>query len=321
MTESSTPEPLKAAVLFLVFNRPETTTRVFDAIRQARPTHLYVGADGARGDREGEAERVIEVRRIATQIDWPCEVKTLFRERNLGCRDAVTEAINWFFEHEEAGIILEDDCLPSSDFFVFCDALLKRYRNDQRIWQISGYNATPTSYAPYNSSYLYSAYGSIWGWATWRDRWANFEPNLSIQKGSGMVEFALDALPKDEYPDRRRRQLDRVISEQRSIWDFQWFYTRLVNSGLSVVPKRNLISNIGFGADSTHTSSAPPFPQPALEDIEFPLVAPPRVLRDRKRDVALLDANYARIDRSPRAVLSHWVRRQLLWKLRETKND
>ena len=135
-----------------------------------------------------------------------------------------------------------------------------------------------------------------------------------------MLEFALDALPKDEYPDRRRRQLDRVISEQRSIWDFQWFFTRLVNSGLSVVPKHNLISNIGFGADSTHTSSAPPFPQPALMDIEFPLVAPPSVLRDRKRDIALLDANYAKIERSPRAVLGRWIK-PFLWKLGGRKNE
>jgi hypothetical protein len=119
MTNFTPPSPLATPVLFLVFNRPETTARVFEAIRQARPPRLYVGADGARDEREGEAERTAEVRRIATAVDWPCEVKTLFRDRNLGCRNAVSGAIDWFFENEEAGIILEDDCLPSQSFFGF----------------------------------------------------------------------------------------------------------------------------------------------------------------------------------------------------------
>ncbi len=130
--------PLGTAVLFVVFNRPEPTARVFEAIRKARPPRLYVAADGPRDGREGEAEKVEAVRRIATNVDWPCEVKTLLRERNFGCRNAVSSAISWFFDNEEQGIILEDDCLPSQSFFWFCENLLDRYRCDTRIWQISG---------------------------------------------------------------------------------------------------------------------------------------------------------------------------------------
>jgi len=119
-------------VLFLIFNRPDTTTRVFEAIRAARPERLYVAADGPRMTREGEAERCAEARRIATAVDWPCEVKTLFRETNLGCRAAVSGAITWFFEHEEEGIILEDDCLPDPSFFPYCTELLAHYRDTGR---------------------------------------------------------------------------------------------------------------------------------------------------------------------------------------------
>ena len=131
---------LQAPALFLVFNRPDTTARVFEALRAARPARLYVAADGPRPNREGEAARCDDVRRIATQVDWPCKVTTLFRDRNLGCRIGVSTAIDWFFEHEEEGIVLEDDCLPSTSFFPYCAELLARYRHDERVMCVSGDN-------------------------------------------------------------------------------------------------------------------------------------------------------------------------------------
>lgn len=290
MTGFIPPSPLATPVLFLVFNRPETTARVFEAIRQARPPRLYVAADGARDGREGEAERTAEVRRIATAVDWPCEVRTLFRDRNLGCRDAVSGAITWFFENEEEGIILEDDCLPAQSFFWFCEAMLERYRDDMRIGQVSGYNAVPQTYSQFQASYVYSAYGSIWGWATWKDRWDAFEPFLDGAKGSGLLDFGLAALPQDEYPVVRRRQLQNALSGKVNAWGYQWFFARLVSSYLSVVPCRNLIVNLGFGEDSTHTSSAPKFEQPQLQETAIPPTSPPCVLRDRRRDIDLLDS-------------------------------
>ena len=135
------PEPLKSPVLFLVFNRPDTTRRVLEAIRQAQPSQLFIAADGPREGKSGEAEKCADVRRIVNEgIDWDCEVKTLFRDKNLGCKVAVSRAIDWFFEHVEEGIILEDDCLPHPTFFRFCEELLNKYRDDERIGQISGDN-------------------------------------------------------------------------------------------------------------------------------------------------------------------------------------
>ena len=156
---------LETPVLFLVFNRPDTTAQVFEAIRQAKPPRLYVASDGAREDKEGELEKVKQVREIVSQVDWNCEVKTLFRDKNLGCKIAVSSAIDWFFEQEEMGIILEDDCLPHPTFFRFCQELLERYRDDERIGMISGNNfqfgRKCTDY-----SYYFSMYSHIWGWAS-----------------------------------------------------------------------------------------------------------------------------------------------------------
>lgn len=158
------PYPLNTAVLFLVFNRPDTTKQVFEAIRKAKPPRLYVAADGPRLNRAGEEEKVKAVREyLMDNIDWSCEVKTLFRQENLGCKYAVSGAITWFFEHEEMGIILEDDCLPSQSFFWFCEELLNRYNNDTRIFLISGFNSI-NKWKNNSFDYLFSYYGSIWGW-------------------------------------------------------------------------------------------------------------------------------------------------------------
>ena len=165
--------PLNTAVLFLVFNRLDTTKQVFETIRQAKPQRLYIAADGARASRVGEAAQVQAVRDYVTShVDWECEVKTLFREQNLGCKYAVSSAIAWFFENEEMGIILEDDCLPDPTFFNFCQELLARYRHDQRIGVISGDNFQ-FGHRRNDDSYYFSKYVHIWGWATWRDRWVN----------------------------------------------------------------------------------------------------------------------------------------------------
>ena len=149
-------------ILFLIFNRPDTTARVFEAIRAARPPRLYVAADGPRQGREGEAERCESARKIATTVDWPCEVNAVFRESNLGCRVAVSSAIDWFFEAEQEGIILEDDCLPASDFFRFCSELLERFRHDNRVMAICGSSYAEVE-AKYSGSYYCSYYADIWG--------------------------------------------------------------------------------------------------------------------------------------------------------------
>ena len=275
------PHPLNTAVLFLVFNRPDTTKQVFEAIRKAKPPRLYVAADGPRADKTGEAEKVEQVRRIATQVDWDCEVKTLFREKNLGCRVAVSSAIDWFFENEEEGIILEDDCLPSLSFFWFCEELLKRFRNDPRIMIISGDNRYD-HIKKQETSYIFSIYPLIWGWATWRKIWRSYDPFIKSwpyykQKGILSDCFFSDTASVKFW----EKTFDSVYNNQIDTWDYQLSFQLFINSGLCIVPSKNQISNKGFGRDSTHThaSSSATANYPA-KDLLFPLTHPQSVTVD-----------------------------------------
>ncbi|MCS7029805.1 MAG: nucleotide-diphospho-sugar transferase, partial [Bacteroidia bacterium] len=182
------PYPLTTAVLFLVFKRLDTTKKVFEVIRKAKPPRLYIAADGPRDWVEGEAEKVKMVREyLMNNIDWDCEVKTLFRDKNLGCGRAVSEAITWFFEHEEMGIILEDDTVPSLSFFWFCEELLKKYKDDKRIGMISG-NNFQDGIKRGDGDYYFSIYNHIWGWATWRDRWEGYDFELDSFKDDKFIE-------------------------------------------------------------------------------------------------------------------------------------
>lgn len=257
MTESQTfapTAPLKTAVLFLVFNRPEVTARVFEAIRKAKPPRLYVAADGPRSDRGGEQERCERVRGIATNVDWPCEVKTLFRKNNLGCKLGVSEGINWFFENEEEGIILEDDCLPSQSFFWFCEGLLEKYKYDSRIGMIAGTRVGNASFESC-ASYSFSRLVQIWGWATWRRAWQGYDVNLcnwpDFEKSNGLRNAGIDEIIcchlEKTYENAHLRRVDT--------WDYQWSFRCVSEGMLTVFPRKNLILNIGFGPDATHTTT------------------------------------------------------------------
>ncbi|MBW2647229.1 MAG: hypothetical protein JRE23_13855 [Deltaproteobacteria bacterium] len=234
------PHPLKTAVLFMVFKRPDTTKQVFEAIRQAKPPRLYVAADGPRDDKAGEAEKVEQARRIAMQVDWECEVKTLFRDKNLGCRVGVSTAIDWFFENEEEGIILEDDCLPSQSFFWFCEELLERYRGDLRVMMIGGNNKGVNFLK--DCSYFFSKYVQIWGWATWRRSWEKYD--YKIKKWELIKEQISNYIYSPKEIKIRIKQFDSVYNNKLDTWDFQWNFTCLINHGLSILPSLNMISNI-----------------------------------------------------------------------------
>lgn len=257
MSETFTPpRPLNTAVLFLVFNRPDTTARVFEAIRQAKPPRLYVAADGPREGREGEAERVAKVREIATGVDWPCEVNTLFRDKNLGCKYAVGEAITWFFEHEEQGIVLEDDCLPSQSFFGFCEELLNRFRDNNDVFLVSGRNELD-NFSPAESADYFFTYGSIWGWASWRRAWKFYDIEL---KDFEKWRVSPKALELKKCSNLKYKEIisgcEQTISGAVSSWAYQWALTRIYFGGLGVTPKINMIRNIGFGDTATHTKTA-----------------------------------------------------------------
>ncbi|MCU0355758.1 MAG: nucleotide-diphospho-sugar transferase, partial [Cytophagales bacterium] len=172
----------------IVFNRPQTTERVFSAIRKVRPQKLYVAADGPRADKADEAEKTRLTREIATRVDWDCEVKTLFRDENVGCGLGPATAISWLFEQEERGIILEDDCQPSESFFLFCEEVLKRYESDNRVMQVSGMNPLGDWCHDPDYDYYFSEAGITWGWATWRRAWRSYDyyvPNFKemLHKG------------------------------------------------------------------------------------------------------------------------------------------
>ena len=246
---------MQSAVLFLVFNRPDTTRQVFEAIRAAKPPRLYVAADGPRQNREGEFKRCEEVRKIATTVDWPCEVKTLFRSENLGCKLGVSGGIDWFFEHEEEGIILEDDVLPHPDFFMFCETLLHRYAENDRVWMITGNNFQDGQKRG-AGAYYFSRYTHIWGWATWRRAWKHYDRDLSYWKEWNKSDAWFQLLPDKVERNYWEKIFKRMFNHEIDTWDYQWTACVWFNDGLTATPNVNLVSNIGFGDGATHTTSA-----------------------------------------------------------------
>ena len=247
------PHQLKTAVLFLVFNRLDTTKQVFEAIRKAKPPRLYIAADGARESKEGEKEKVQAVRDfIINHVDWTCEVKTLFREENLGCKIAVSSAIDWFFDNEDKGIILEDDCLPSQSFFWFCEELLEKYKDDLRVWHISGDNFQD-GIKRGSADYYFSKYHHVWGWACWADRWKHYDVEIKSFKAFKENNIIKNVWPKTVMQKSWMRLFDDVYAGKIDTWDYQWFYTCQINNGLGILPNTNLIKNIGFGSEATHT--------------------------------------------------------------------
>lgn len=239
-------------VLFLVFNRPNSTQRVFEMIRKVKPARLYIASDGPRSDRVGEAVLVDQVRSIATAVDWPCDIYTLFRDDNLGCRHAVSSAISWFFDNEECGIVLEDDCLPHIDFFYFCELLLVKYRNDSRIGMISGANFQGGINRG-DSSYYFSKYNHIWGWASWRRAWLLYDVKIKFwpewRQSSDWRRMFLS------FNERLHWENVFELTYQGKIdtWDYQWMASLWRHGRITAVPNVNLVSNIGFGQDATHT--------------------------------------------------------------------
>ncbi len=264
-------ESFQTPVAFFVFRRPNTTLRVFDAISRARPTKLLLVADGPRKDREGEAEACRQVREIVTRVDWPCEVFTNFAEENLGCQERVISGLDWVFSLVEEAIILEDDCLPDASFFPFCQEMLERYRGDSRIAAITGTNLVE-QYLKTDASYFFSQIGGIWGWATWRSEWKCYDRHLKDWprlKSEKMLSEIFDHPKAVAY----WTGIFDAMYENRgpNTWDYQWLYTNLKNNALTVVPRVNLIANIGFGAGATHAVEVDSRLTPPVRTIEFPL--------------------------------------------------
>jgi glycosyltransferase involved in cell wall biosynthesis len=247
-TQSTTP------ILLVVFNRPEATQRVIESIREVRPQALYVAADGPRSNTPGDAERCAAARKVATSVDWSCEVHTLLHNENLGCAANTSSGITWFFESVPEGIILEDDCVPDASFYRFCQELLQYYRDVPRIMHIAG-NSHQYGRRRGLASYYFSKYANFWGWATWRRAWSLFDPDL------------------------------RPSWELKDDWSAPWQLSIERSRGIAIVPNVNLVKNIGFGAGATHTKAVERGAFAEATEIPFPLVHPRSLTVNRSADI------------------------------------
>lgn len=279
-------QQLNTPVLLLIFNRPQCTIPVFNQIRKARPKQLFIAADGPREGMNEEA-KCDAARSVVSRIDWECEVKTLFSEKNWGCGKGPERGIAWFFDHVEQGIILEDDCLPAPSFFLFCEMLLNRFRDDTRIMEIGAANLIESSCKGDECSYYFSEHNHTWGWATWRRAWKLYDYQLSRFKDSSIQEFLYNTFNSDLERDYFMNIFSQTYNNNESVtwWDYQWEFARRINGGLSVISRNNLIINLGLGKDATHTLDAHGLGSDLRwNDISFPIKHPPFMMAHKERD-------------------------------------
>lgn len=274
---------LKTPVALLIFNRPDTTARVFSEIAKAKPPKLLVVADGPRHHKSGEAALCAQTRAIVKQVDWTCEVLTNFADANMGCKIRVASGIDWIFEQVPEAIILEDDCLPDPSFFQFCQEMLEHYREEPRIGMISGGNLQFGRVRGLGS-YYFSRYTHIWGWASWRRAWQHYDRDIA-QWPEFQDAKVLDNLFSSKEERRYWHQaFESVHNGSLDTWDYSWTFTSLTRGMMSVVPNVNLISNIGFGAQATHTHVVGQLSALPIAAIKFPLVHPTFLLPDLAAD-------------------------------------
>jgi hypothetical protein len=276
---------LYTPVVFIIFNRPDLTELVFAAIRKAKPKKLLVVADGPRSPEE--IEKCDKTRAVINKVDWECEVLTNYSEKNLGCKQRVSSGLDWVFSEVEEAIILEDDCLPAPSFFYFCQTLLERYRDDERVMHISGDNfQSGQSRTEY--SYYFSKYTHIWGWASWRRAWKYYDVDMKTwleYKNSNLLQSVFD----DPYEQKYWINiLDQAFNNGIDTWDYQWIYACWSQSGLSILPNSNLVSNIGFRSDATHTVFESRYAKLPTTDISS-LRHPPFIIRNTDADIYTFD--------------------------------
>lgn len=275
---------LKTPVAFIIFKRPDTTERVFEAIRQAKPPKLLVIADGSRADRPGEAEKCAATRAIIERVDWDCEVLKNYSEINLGCGKRVSSGLDWVFDNVAEAIILEDDCLPHPTFFRFCEELLERYRYDNRIVTISGQNVQFGSKRT-EDSYYFSRYNHCWGWASWRRAWQYYDFDMKLWSEVKARGFLCDLLVDSQAVNCWVELFQSTYDGKINTWDYQWTFACWLQSGLSILSNVNLVSNIGFGTASTNTAwKGSKFANISTQAMEFPLKHPPFMIRDMQAD-------------------------------------
>lgn len=274
-------------VAYIIFNRPRHTRTTFAAIREQQPARLFIIADGPRSDQHTDFERCQEVRQIVEQIDWPCEVQRNYSEQNLGCKQRVISGLNWVFELVDKAIIIEDDVLPHADFYGYCETMIERYKDDERVMLITGCNFQDGRRRG-NASYYFSKYNHVWGWATWRRAWQRNDPILSFwpewKSAAKWIRHSPDTIERRYW----ERIFDQMYLNEIDTWDYSWTASVWHHGGLTVTPNVNLVTNIGFGPDGTHTvanEDQDGFPLHPLG----PLTHPMNIKQDRKADRYVFD--------------------------------
>lgn len=279
---------ISTPVAFIIFNRPDLTNIVFEAIRQAKPQKLLVIADGPRFPEE--VEKCEKARAVIHQVDWECELLTNFSETNMGCKRRVSSGLDWVFSVVEEAIILEDDCLPAPSFFNFCQTLLEQYRDDERVTMIGGTNYQQGE-SRTEASYYFSKYMHIWGWASWKRAWRHYDVDIKTWP-EYKKQNAISLICQDAYEQRYWTAIfDEVYEGKIDTWDYQWVYTCWSQNGLSIIPNSNLVSNLGFRSDATHVPCESPWanlPISNIDEIKHPLF----VYRNKVADDYTFDYHY-----------------------------
>ncbi len=273
-----------APILLIGFNRPRFMAEQIAALRPAHPSRLYLAVDGPRKNRPEEISLCAQVQQCANYIDWPCDVKTLFREENLGCGLGVSGAISWFFEHEESGIVLEDDCRPSPKFFRFASEMLLRYADDDRIGAVNGFNFFNLQ-SNERDSYHFSRHMDVWGWASWRRSWQRYDLRLAPYRDR--IDSIIENSSMTPYTKKVVKDSALKSIEQLSTWDFQFFITSLANNWLNIVPRERLIVNVGQNdQNAVHTAGYNYYAREfAMSgNIDFPIKHPSAVVCDEDAD-------------------------------------
>jgi hypothetical protein len=281
---------LKTPVVFIVFNRPDTTLKVFEQIRRIKPEKLFVIADGPRLNKSGEIQKCKETRDIIDNVDWPCELFKNYSDFNLGCGKRVSTGIDWVFEFVEKAIIIEDDCLPNLDFFNYCEELLDKFEYNHNIFSICGSNFLKGNIIN-QSSYYFSSHFHVWGWATWKRAWKFFDYE-SINLSFDIVNEKLKQkfLTKSETRFYKK-MFSEMKDKQIDTWDYQWFFTHIYYDGLTIIPNKNLVSNIG--SEGTHFSQNNYNPRINLPLFPIlPIVHPKQITLDKNADHLLYILNF-----------------------------
>jgi len=281
---------VKTPVALIIFNRPDCTARVLEVIASIKPEKLLVIADGPRSGRPEEAEKCKATRSVIDQVDWDCQVLTNYSEVNLGCGLRPATGLDWVFSNVPEAIILEDDCLPHPSFFPFCEELLDRYRDDERVMMIGGVNFLG-EWKTSHQSYYHSYFGGSWGWASWSRAWRHFDYQMKLWPMVQEAKILEHMFPEPVHLQYWKETFQKVYdSQDNDVWDYQWLLACWINSGYRIFPEVNLVSNIGFRDDATHTFGDGPLANMPTAKIEFPLRHPPFVSRSFEVDNLIQDS-------------------------------